>query len=430
MSEANWAIRMRGVGKKYTIAALKARNDYFIDDLMGFFRSLLPGSRPRAPRTETFWALRDIDLEIGPGETVGIVGRNGAGKSTLLKILSRVAAPTTGEVRFRGRLASLLEIGTGFHRELSGRENIFLNGTILGMRRREIHRQFDAIVDFAGIEQFLDTPVKFYSSGMYVRLAFAVAAHLRSDILVVDEVLAVGDAQFQKKCLGKMRDVAEDGRTVLFVSHNMGSVRSLCRRALFLEHGRLLGYGDVDGIIEQYTQSSEGAQAVRYEVPPLPQGPTIVCIELDDPKGRYPHDGAVGIRVSVQNPEGCQPSYVALSVVDVHAQMVCFSRDFESDESLLEGRPVGVHSYRVEIPAGSLRPGDYWISCTLYSLFPNHPSEYGQAPENEVGEFIQGVDRAVSFAVYDNGSVLSRLGFPWRGVTGLRPRWSRLAQTG
>ncbi len=418
-----WAVRMRGVGKQYRIAALQARNDYFIDALMGFFRGLVPGLRTKT-RSESFWALQDIDLDIGAGDTVGIVGRNGAGKSTLLKILSRVAAPTTGEVRYRGRLASLLEIGTGFHRELSGRENIYLNGTILGMRRAEIREHFDAIVAFAGIEQFLDTPVKFYSSGMYVRLAFAVAAHLRSDILVVDEVLAVGDAEFQRKCLGKMRDVAAAGRTVLFVSHNMGSVRSLCERALLLETGRMVLYGEVDEVVERYMQSAEGQSAIRYVNVPQPQGPTIVRIELA--AARFAHDEPVGLEVAVFTQPGSLPSYVALAVLDAEANPVCFSRDCESDERLLEGRPEGEHAYRVEIPAGSLKPGDYWISCTLYSLFPNHPSEYGNVPENEVGEFIQSADRAVGFAVYDNGSVQSRLGFPWKGLSGVRPRWERV----
>lgn len=201
---------------------------------------------------EEFWALRDISFEVKQGERVGIIGRNGAGKSTLLKILSRIVTPTGGRVEITGRVASLLEVGTGFHPELSGRENIFLNGAILGMSKSEITRKFDEIVDFAEVEKFLDTPVKRYSSGMYVRLAFAVAAHLEPEILIVDEVLAVGDAAFQKKCLGKMQNVAGEGRTVLFVSHNIGAIRSLCNKAIFLEHGMLSAYGPVDGVIPEY----------------------------------------------------------------------------------------------------------------------------------------------------------------------------------
>jgi len=207
--------------------------------------------------SEYVWALQDIDFTVNRGEVLGIIGKNGAGKSTLLKILSKVTAPTTGEVKIKGRIASLLEVGTGFHPELSGRDNIFLNGAILGMTKKEIDVKFDEIVDFAGVERYIDTPVKRYSSGMYVRLAFAVAAHLEPDILIVDEVLAVGDAEFQKKCLGKMKDVSEkEGRTVLFVSHNMGAVQNLCKKGILLNQGRKYLYGPVDDIINAYTEST------------------------------------------------------------------------------------------------------------------------------------------------------------------------------
>jgi lipopolysaccharide transport system ATP-binding protein len=209
------------------------------------------------PTSETFWALKDIDFEIKKGDVVGIIGRNGAGKSTLLKILSRITAPTTGEITIRGRVGSLLEVGTGFHPELTGRENIYLNGSILGMTRREIESRFDAIVDFSGVEQFLDTPVKRYSSGMYVRLAFAVAAHLDPEVMIVDEVLAVGDSEFQKKCLAKMHDVARSGRTVLFVSHNMNSIQALCTTGLLLNKGQLVEAGPISNIVERYTGMME-----------------------------------------------------------------------------------------------------------------------------------------------------------------------------
>ena len=203
--------------------------------------------------SDVVWSLKDINFEIEQGDAVGIIGRNGAGKSTLLKILSRITSPTTGGIKIRGRIASLLEVGTGFHPELTGRENIYLNGAILGMRKKEITRKFDEMVDFAGIERYVDTPVKRYSSGMYVRLAFAVAAHLESEILIVDEVLAVGDAEFQKKCLGKMGEVSKgEGRTVLFVSHNMGSIRNLCENAILLEKGNLLLSDHVDKCINAY----------------------------------------------------------------------------------------------------------------------------------------------------------------------------------
>jgi lipopolysaccharide transport system ATP-binding protein len=205
-----------------------------------------------ASSKEEFWALKDINLEIKQGEKIGIIGRNGAGKSTLLKILSRITEPTTGKVQIKGRVASLLEVGTGFHPELTGRENIFLNGAILGMRKQEIRRKFDEIVDFSGVEKFLDTPVKRYSSGMYVRLAFAVAAHLEPEILLIDEVLAVGDAEFQKKCLGKMDDVAKQGRTVLFVSHNMGAIRQLCDLSIIINNGYASESMEVETCIQKY----------------------------------------------------------------------------------------------------------------------------------------------------------------------------------
>lgn len=214
-------------------------------------------------QVEEFWALRDVSFEVNRGEVLGIIGRNGAGKSTLLKILSRITEPTKGRIEIKGRIACLLEVGTGFHPELTGRENIFLNGAILGMTRAEIRRQFDAIVDFAEVEKFLDTPVKRYSSGMYVRLAFAVAAHLDPEILIVDEVLAVGDASFQKKCMGKMQDVATGGRAVIFVSHNMGAITSLCQTAIWLQGGNLIKKGTSRMIVEEYlTEKSESINSV------------------------------------------------------------------------------------------------------------------------------------------------------------------------
>ena len=234
-------ITVEGLGKRYLLAHQK-RQDTLRDSITQSVRSLFK-SKPRtatdAAAPEEFWALRDVSFDIHQGDVVGIIGRNGAGKSTLLKILSRITEPTTGRATIRGRVASLLEVGTGFHPELSGRENIFLNGAILGMSRVEITRKFDEIVAFAEVERFLDTPVKHYSSGMYVRLAFSVAAHLEPEILIVDEVLAVGDAQFQKKCLGKMKDVTTQGRTVLLVSHNMAVIQSLCDRVLVMESGQL-----------------------------------------------------------------------------------------------------------------------------------------------------------------------------------------------
>jgi len=245
-------IEVSGLGKRYVIEH-EPRHGSLRDKLASLLRN--PFSQLRAARAtaEEFWALRDVSFTVNQGDVLGIIGRNGAGKSTLLKILSRITEPTTGRISIRGRIASLLEVGTGFHGELSGRENIFLNGAILGMKRAEIRRKFDEIVAFAEVEKFLDTPVKHYSSGMYVRLAFAVAAHLEPEILIVDEVLAVGDAQFQKKCLGKMREVSRnEGRTVLFVSHNLSALQALCNQAIFLCQGSLVSQGEANAQIQRY----------------------------------------------------------------------------------------------------------------------------------------------------------------------------------
>jgi lipopolysaccharide transport system ATP-binding protein len=272
------AIKAEHLSKKYIIG--HARQEHYstlretIMNGVKNFRSklqtnLTKNSETQTHLTEEFWALNDVSFEIKYGERVGIIGRNGAGKSTLLKVLSRITEPSKGRIAINGRVASLLEVGTGFHPELTGRENIFLNGAILGMSRADILRKFDEIVDFSEVEKFLDTPVKRYSSGMYVRLAFAVAAHLEPEVLVVDEVLAVGDAQFQKKCLGKMEGVAREGRTVLFVSHNMPAIKSLCQRAILLKQGQVDADGDAPSITDRYLSLNKVNQSfLRWERPP------------------------------------------------------------------------------------------------------------------------------------------------------------------
>jgi lipopolysaccharide transport system ATP-binding protein len=251
MSSKEVAVAVRGLSKSYSIAHNNTKHTTLGEALVHRARNPF-----QTQEKETFWALKDMSFDIKKGDVVGIIGRNGAGKSTLLKILSQITEPTCGEVRLYGRVGSLLEVGTGFHPELTGRENIYLNGAILGMRRSEIERQFDEIVDFAEVAQFLDTPVKRYSSGMYVRLAFAVAAHLNPEILVVDEVLAVGDAQFQKKCLGKMGQVANEGRTVLFVSHNSAVINVLCKTCLLLRSGTVESYGPTSEVLSQYASAA------------------------------------------------------------------------------------------------------------------------------------------------------------------------------
>ena len=260
---ADTVIQVENLGKKYVIGQqqggayrYKALRDVLADKVKSLSQKLKHPSRSlNSSSQEDFWALKDISFEVKQGEVVGIIGRNGAGKSTLLKILSRITEPSKGRIRLKGRVASLLEVGTGFHPELTGRENIFLNGAILGMSRNEIDRKFDEIVEFSEIAQFLDTPVKRYSSGMYVRLAFAVAAHLEPEILVIDEVLAVGDAAFQKKCLGKMESVAGQGRTILFVSHNMQTIRNLCTRGILLEKGMISSDALIEETLKKYNQS-------------------------------------------------------------------------------------------------------------------------------------------------------------------------------
>jgi len=275
------AIRVENLSKRYRIGQLHQRHDTLRDALVDSVTRIARIGRKKnsnnslnSCQKESIWALKDVSFEVERGEVVGIIGRNGAGKSTLLKILSRITEPTSGQAIIHGRVGSLLEVGTGFHPELTGRENIYLNGAILGMRKREIDKKFDEIVAFDEIEKFIDTPVKRYSSGMYVRLAFAVAAHLEPEILLVDEVLAVGDAAFQKKCLGKMGDVAKEGRTVLFVSHSMPTIENLCSDVIWIDSGRILGRGPTRSMVSQYVDAvnkqefsvGETASAPNYQI--------------------------------------------------------------------------------------------------------------------------------------------------------------------
>jgi len=266
MSEA--VIKVRGLAKQYRIGSKDSANGTFLQSVGNLitapfknFRRLSDLSRFDRNEDSIYWALKDIDFDLEQGSVLGVIGRNGAGKSTLLKILSRITEPTRGEIQIRGQVASLLEVGTGFHPELTGRENVYMNGTILGMRRREIDKKFDEIIDFSGIEKFIDTPVKFYSSGMKVRLGFAVAANLDPDVLVVDEVLAVGDIQFQQKCMGKMGEVvSKQGRTILFVSHNISAIKSLCTKGLLLESGEMKYFGDINEAVTNYFKSNQTSE--------------------------------------------------------------------------------------------------------------------------------------------------------------------------
>jgi lipopolysaccharide transport system ATP-binding protein len=360
-------IQVKHLSKRYQIGmdrTYKTFCESFTDTIKSPLKRLKSFSR----QEETFWALKDINLDVYPGEVVGIIGRNGAGKSTLLKILSRITHPTEGEVILRGRVASLLEVGTGFHPELTGRENIYFNGAILGMTKQEIGDKFDEIVKFSGVKEFLDTPLKRYSSGMQVRLAFAVAAHLEPEILVVDEVLAVGDAAFQKKCLGKMKDVATGGRTVLFVSHNMAAVKSLCSRVFLLSDGKIILSGPTGQCIDQYLLSASDDMPAEIHTATLPR-PSGVA---DDATLRITR-----IRFDTQAFRAIlytgQPITLVIDFQSVEPlEDVVFGWNFHSSDNVRLFECKSVDSYG---PIAQLQPGRYSIQCTVPSN-PVNPGLY------------------------------------------------------
>ena len=359
------SVSVDGLSKAYTLAHHLPRHTTLAEAVMHRLRNPL-----RRGSTEQFWALRDVSFEIRQGEVVGIIGRNGAGKSTLLKILSRITGPTNGQVTLYGPVGSLLEVGTGFHPELTGRENIFLNGSILGMRRKDIARRFDEIVAFAEVERFLDTPVKRYSSGMYVRLAFAVAAHLNPEILVVDEVLAVGDAAFQKKCLGKMGQVAsEDGRTVLFVSHNMTAVQSLCGRALWMDGGTLRDEGTPREIVPRYLKTAFSPRRQEtWDEPHRAPGNHKVRLRS---VGVRPEGGAGTAMITTHTPLVLEFEYwnltpglrlnLSVSVLNEEGQPIF--NTVPSDEPQWNGRPfpVGLFRSAFRIPGDLLNDGTHRV---------------------------------------------------------------------
>jgi lipopolysaccharide transport system ATP-binding protein len=347
------------------VLAEKARN---IGSLLKGRRSRLNNFSP----SEVFWALRNVSFEVNQGDRIGIIGRNGAGKSTMLKILSRIVEPTSGKIKINGRIASLLEVGTGFHPELTGKENIFLNGAILGMSRAEIRNKFDAIVDFAEIEKFLDTPVKRYSSGMYVRLAFAVAAHLEPEILLVDEVLAVGDAQFQRKCLGKMEEVSKEGRTLLFVSHNMAAIRSLCSRAVLLTKGEHTVYQNVNECIDHYLSSDDSKSTNEINTTSIPrpssgvdatEGLRIVNIKLDFPEGTgtFKTGRPMSVAIDFTVNELLPKVNIGFVVYSSENARLFDCRSFDANHSGIDLAP-GRYRALATVRNNPLNPGLYFLS--------------------------------------------------------------------
>jgi lipopolysaccharide transport system ATP-binding protein len=385
-------ITVENLGKKYLLSHQTQKQPYVaLRDVIAersaaigrrFLRPFRASNLAPSTAREEFWALKDVSFEIKEGDRVGIIGRNGAGKSTLLKILSRIVEPTTGRAKIRGRVASLLEVGTGFHPELTGRENIFLNGAILGMTRAEIKKKFDEIVDFAEIEKFLDTPVKRYSSGMYVRLAFAVAAHLEPEILLVDEVLAVGDAQFQKKCLGKMEDFStKEGRTVLFVSHNMAAVTNFCAECILLNQGTLADFGVTDNIVQKYISSTTDNPASSLAKARDRAGDgtvRFVSVSYSDDKMRPIQIAHAGMNLSVvmdyevMNP--CNSSCISfeLGIYNLMGALVFLCGNTFSGQQFEKLPPKG--KVCCNIPSLPLSPGVY--SINIYCGFPGHTMDW------------------------------------------------------
>jgi lipopolysaccharide transport system ATP-binding protein len=364
----NNAIEVQGIGKQYRLGAAGGDRQYSYKSLRDLLaaipRRLFRRQEANAPLT--FWALKDISFDVAEGEVVGLIGRNGAGKSTLLKVLSRVTDPTEGRILLRGRIGSLLEVGTGFHPELTGRENIFLNGAILGMRRAEIARQFDEIVAFAEVEKFIDTAVKHYSSGMYLRLAFAVAAHLETEVLLVDEVLAVGDAAFQKKCLGKMGDVARQGRTVIFVSHNMTALRSLCSRAVWLNEGHTVEDGPAGTVVDHYLQKNAASNLEsRWDDPETAPGDERARLHLARVNLKSGHTDQITVdtpfEMEFQYWNFVEGAALNISIFLYTLEEVCVF----NIASYSEPRPVGLIRTTVQIPGDFLNMGAYYVKFLL-----------------------------------------------------------------
>jgi lipopolysaccharide transport system ATP-binding protein len=363
----NDAVIGEGIGKTYRLGeqgtAYTLLRERIFETAKAAFRK-----RDAAPAPEPFWALKDVSFSIGQAEVVGLVGKNGAGKSTLLKILSRITEPTEGHIDLYGRVSSLLEVGIGFHPELSGRDNVYLNGAILGMSRNEIRRKFDEIVEFAEIAKFLDTPVKRYSSGMYVRLAFAVAAHLEPDILIVDEVLAVGDSAFQQKCLGKMRDIRSEGRTVIVVSHNMATVSSLCQKVIWLANGQVKAEGDAQDIIRKYL--SEGVEndfvwTPRHGILSAFEYRSVSVASADPASGEgFPANAPIDVFFDITIHDKFPAGRIEMRLLNDGGEVLLTSTSADPSRKLNHDWERGPQRFRCRIPADFLMPGRYFVTIT------------------------------------------------------------------
>jgi len=400
------AIQVENLSKRYRLGQTPSLRVRLASALNQIKRG---GGEQADTQSNEFWALRDVSLDVRPGEVIGLIGHNGAGKSTLLKVLSRITEPTHGQVTLRGRVASLLEVGTGFHPELTGRENIFLNGSILGMKHTEIKQRFDEIIDFAEIGRFLDTPVKRYSSGMHVRLAFAVAAHLDPEIMLVDEVLAVGDAAFQQKCLGKMDDVAKRGRTVILVSHNMSAINRICQRAVWIDKGRVKQVGPTEQVVQNYltTDISQDART-ELQIDPQKDG-QITAVEVLNQKMQPSHcvlsDEAFSIRVTYRFTKPCKQYRVGVVLRMPDGFEVYGSSSSDAANQLWDA-PAGEHAAYISFPAGLLSPGQYLLSSFL-----------GQPPVRNLDQR----QNVLEFQVDGNARGLG--GERWPGVIGLPLPW-------
>jgi lipopolysaccharide transport system ATP-binding protein len=422
-----YACRIDGLGKEYRIQRLGSSDNFgyrtLREDLVRLGKAPLRMLRGlnSLETFEQFWALRDVSFDVQTGDVVGVIGRNGAGKSTLLKVLSRITKPTTGSVELRGRVGSLLEVGTGFHPELTGRENIYLNGAILGMSRREINRKFDEIVAFAEVEPFLETPVKRYSSGMYVRLAFAVAAYLEPEILIVDEVLAVGDTAFQRKCMGRMSEVGRGGATVLFVSHNMPAIESLCTRGILLDRGRVITDGKVKDVVREYhrrimdTQSINSDYLWDVEGPEREQKLIRSIVLLDDygePTNYLPLGGRLILRIGLHAAEPIDAPSIGIGFDDTLGQRLLTVHTPRS--KLAVPRLAGRCTVDCEIAQFPLAPGDYWVKIAAGTV--EHAADV--------------MEHALRFTVVDGDAFGEGRGYQSRGVCVAPSRWGLLERDG